>query len=143
LKAAGLVWKPALLDFFAIPDRDLDDKIFVVSDILATIEELSGTQMVSFQGASEWALDALVTDEVVWLPGEAQIRQALEERLLAAGHSRLQLTSNLDGYQCEFQYQGQAQSFQAAEASEVYAVALLFLMQKQLDQFPPGEAGTR
>ncbi len=129
LKSAGLAWQPALLDFFAIPDRDLDDKIFVISDILATIEELQGTKMVSFQGASEWALDALISDEAVWLPSEGQLRQALEEILLSTGHPRLQLTSALGGYQCDFHFQGQVVSFHASDASETYAAALLFLLE--------------
>ena len=31
LKAAGLVWCPVSGDRFAIPDRDLDGEVFVVS----------------------------------------------------------------------------------------------------------------
>ena len=36
LKEAGLVWKPGPGDRFAIPDRDLDDDVFVLSNM--TIE---------------------------------------------------------------------------------------------------------
>ena len=36
LKAAGLVWTPASGDRFHLPDRDLDDTVFVVSEM--TIE---------------------------------------------------------------------------------------------------------
>jgi len=32
LKDAGLQWQPELNDFFAIPDRGIDEKIFVISD---------------------------------------------------------------------------------------------------------------
>ena len=85
LKNAGLEWRPALNDFLAIPDRYMDEKVFVISDMLVTIDVLQGMQMVFFQGASEWALDALVTQETVWLPSETQLRKALEAALLVEG----------------------------------------------------------
>ncbi len=138
LKEAGLAWQPAMLDFFAIPDRDLDDKIFVISDVLVTVDVLQGMQVVSFQGASEWALDALVTNETVWLPSESQLRQAVEEILLARGYSSLQLKSSLGGYQCEFQLLNQGYSFRGADASEAYAAALLDLLQKLPGQSAAG-----
>ncbi|HEX7976622.1 MAG TPA: hypothetical protein VF498_19590, partial [Anaerolineales bacterium] len=93
LKAAGLTWVPALFDFFAIPDRHMDEKAFVISDMLVTVDVLQGLQVVSFQGASEWALDSLVTTDAVWLPSEAQLRQAVESALLAAGRGELRLVS--------------------------------------------------
>ena len=42
-----------------------DERVFVISDIQATIETLQGAQVVSFQGASEWALDSLVLSEAL------------------------------------------------------------------------------
>ena len=65
LKGAGLVWVPQILDFFAIPDRNMDDRVFVISDMLVTVDILQGMQVVSFQGSSEWALDYLVTTNAV------------------------------------------------------------------------------
>jgi hypothetical protein len=138
LKAAGLEWQPALLDFFAIPDREMDDKVFVISDIQVTVEALQGMQMVSFQGVSEWALDSLVADETVWLPSEAQLRQAVEAALLAGGRPELRLSSSLEGYRCAFQYKGRALAFEAASASEAYAAALLYLLQEQARAHPAG-----
>ena len=43
LKQAGLIWQPAVLDCFAINGRDLDDKVFVISDMLVTVEKFSRT----------------------------------------------------------------------------------------------------
>lgn len=128
LKEVGLTWVPALHDFFAIPDRNMDEKVFVISDMLVTVELLQGLQVVSFQGASEWALDSLVTTEAVWIPGEAQLRQALEAALLAEGQPEVRLTCGLVGYRCEISFQGQSLSFEAAGASEVYAAALLHVL---------------
>jgi len=33
LKEAGLIWKPGPGDRFAIPDRDLDEEVFVLSNM--------------------------------------------------------------------------------------------------------------
>jgi hypothetical protein len=128
LKAAGLSWTPAMMDFFAIPDRQMDDRIFVISDMLVTVDLLQGKQVVSFQGASEWALDSLVTTDAVWMPSEAQLRQALEGALLATGRPELRLFSRLNGYRCEFQFLGQPASFEDRDASEAYAAGLLYVL---------------
>jgi hypothetical protein len=131
LKAAGLHWVPAILDFFAIPDRSMDDKVFVISDMLVTVDLLQGLQVVSFQGASEWALDSLVTTDAVWLPSEAQLRQTLESALLEAGLTELRLVAGLNGCRCEFMHHGELHSFEDQDASEAYAAGLLYLLKRQ------------
>ena len=128
LKLAGLEWLPAVNDFFAIPDRDLDERTFVVSDIQATIEMIQGSQVVAFQGASEWALDDLQTSELVWLPREDQLRKALGEILLARGHVWLSLECDQHGCTCTISHPGLSRSYHADNASEAYAAALLDLM---------------
>lgn len=128
LKAAGLPWKPAEFDMFAIPDRYMDDQRFVISNVQVTVERLQGMQVVSFQGASEWALDALVTSETVWLPSETQLRQELEVALLAAGRPELRLSCGLNGCRIDFQWKGETHSFSATDAAEAYAAGLLFLL---------------
>ena len=131
LKKAGLVWEPALHDFFAIPDRELDDSVFVISDVQVTVESIFGAQVVSFQGASEWALDSLLKDEAVWLPSEEQLRDALEVVLLKAGESGVQLFSDLDGCRCMVSVGGERLKFSASQASEAYAKAFLFLLKEE------------
>ncbi|MCZ7671505.1 MAG: hypothetical protein M5U34_32400 [Chloroflexi bacterium] len=45
LKEAGLKWIPDLNDFFAIPYSDLDDRLFVMADMLTAprhVERLAG-----------------------------------------------------------------------------------------------------
>ena len=128
LKEAGLDWQPSLNDFFAIPERDMDEKIFVISDMLVTVDVLQGMQAVSFQGASEWALDSLVTDETVWLPREEQLRQALVAALIETGRPEMRLTGTLRGYRCQISFRDDSLSFEATDASEAYAAALLFLL---------------
>jgi hypothetical protein len=78
LRAAGLAWTPENGDRFVVPDRDLDEVVFVLSDMV--IEEVTlpdGTQVLAFNGTTEWALDALEASEAVWVPSEAQLRERL------------------------------------------------------------------
>jgi hypothetical protein len=124
LKEAGLSWQPALNDFFAIPDREMDDQIFVISEVQVTVEVMQELQVLTFQGASEWALDSLVMSESVWLPSEEQLRQMLEATLLKVGRPEVRLSGGLGGYHCDIQFGGQALSFEAKDASEAYAAAL-------------------
>jgi hypothetical protein len=101
-QAAGLS-RQALMDFFA--SRTPDGRtVFVISDMLVTVDLLR-KQVVSFQGASEWALDSLVTTDAVWMPVEAKLRQAWKA-LYWPPAARLHLFSKLNGYRCEFQFLG-------------------------------------
>jgi hypothetical protein len=84
LRDAGLSWAPAKGDRFIVPDRDLDDEVFVISDMV--IENLrlpKGQQMLAFNGTTEWALDSLEAADAVWLPREDQLRESLGEAFVA------------------------------------------------------------
>ena len=137
LKAAGLAWTPRLHDFFAIPDRSLDDRLFVIGDILVTIERLRGEQLISFDGASEWALDYVLTGEAVWMPSEEQLREMVEERLAIMAQPALCLNTMPDGYRVALSWldadsKVQTLEFEAFGASDAYARALLFILQGRL-----------
>ena len=127
LKRAGLTWNPILYDFFGIPDRDLDEHVFVISDVQATIETIFRQQVVSFQGASEWALDSLIKSEAVWLPREDQLRDILEILLLKTSHPGIKVTIGIDGYRINIVFQDQKIEFSDKDASEAYAKAVLFI----------------
>ena len=91
LARRGLPWRPGSGDRFFVPDRDLDDEVFVVSGISIEVSDLpSGTEM-RFNGTVEWALDSIAQSEVVWLPREEQLRAAL-------GDAFLRLESVTGGY---------------------------------------------
>ena len=82
LARQGLAWHPASGDRFYVPDRDLDDEVFVVSGMSIEVSDLpSGTEM-RFNGTVEWALDSIAQSEVIWLPREEQMRDALGDRFL-------------------------------------------------------------
>ena len=82
LAARGLEWVPASGDRFVVPDRDLDDEVFVVSGMSIEVAELEFGSEMRFHGTVEWALDSIARDEVIWLPREEQLRDLLGERFL-------------------------------------------------------------
>ncbi|NUR09887.1 MAG: pilus assembly protein CpaE [Nocardioidaceae bacterium] len=83
LAAHGLVWTPASGDRFLVPDRDLDEEVFVVAGMAIEVRDVpSGGSEMRFNGTVEWALDSIEQSEVVWLPREEQMRDALGARFL-------------------------------------------------------------
>jgi hypothetical protein len=82
LAALGLQWRPASGDRFFVPDRDLDDEVFVVSGMSVEVSDLPSGAEMRFNGTVEWALDSIAQSEVIWLPREEQMRDALGERFL-------------------------------------------------------------
>jgi hypothetical protein len=78
LRAAGLAWAPRSGDAFMVPDRDLDEHVFVLSDmVVEALHPPDGPSILAFNGTTEWALDSLEADEAVWLPREDQLRTLL------------------------------------------------------------------
>ena len=77
LREAGLSWKPALGDRFAIPDRDLDEEVFVLSNMTIQVHTMPEGRVIGFNGTTEWALDDVEIEETVWLPREDQLRELL------------------------------------------------------------------
>jgi hypothetical protein len=128
LKEAGLRWSPQTNDFFAVPDRGLDKFIFVISDIMTTVEVRKKLSVISFQGTVEWALDYVIISEAVWLPREDQLRKLTVSYLSEQDQPVLRLESTLEGYRCEIRFQDQWHTFEAKQASEAYGASLYYLM---------------
>ncbi len=90
LHEAGVEWTPGPGDRFVMADpavRDgagLDD-VFVVSEMTVDVAELPTGPLIRFNGTTEWALDNVEKDGVIWLPREAQLRE-----LLGAAFRRLE-----------------------------------------------------
>ncbi|MFC3991816.1 pilus assembly protein CpaE [Actinoplanes siamensis] len=121
LKAAGLVWKPRLGDRFAIPDRDLDDELFVLSNMSIQVHERPEGRIIGFNGTVEWALDDVEIDETIWLPREDQLRELL-------GGTFRSLSQDATGCRVRIDLLGEIVDFPAATAEEAYAAALLHLL---------------
>ncbi len=121
LLAAGLVWDPAPGDRFCIPDRDMDDEVFVLSTMTIEVHDLPGRTVIGFNGTTEWALDDVEKDATVWLPREEQLRELLGEafhRLERAG----------DRYRVVVTLWGEVVEFVGDEPDAAYADALLHLL---------------
>ncbi len=122
LRDAGLEWAPQPHDVFAIPDRDLDDRLFVVADLSTEIAEIAGLRTITFNGVVEWSLDWILSEDVVWMPSEAQLRERVGANLVA-------LVRTPDGYRCTVSVGSGTRHFDSAEAADAYAAALLELIE--------------
>jgi hypothetical protein len=121
LKQAGLVWKPGPGDRFAIPDRDLDDEVFVLSDMTIEVHTMPEGRVIGFNGTTEWALDDVELDEALWLPREDQLRELL-------GGTFRALRRPLSGYAVDVELLGESRTFDGETAEQAYAGALLHLL---------------
>lgn len=122
LRDAGLEWRPARYDVFFIPDRGLDDRVFVLSDMTIDIQPLAGGAAITFNGAVEWSLDSILHGEVVWLPTEAQLRSLLGERLVG-------LTRDGGEYVCSVDVGTSVVGYRDQGASNAYGQAVMALLQ--------------
>jgi hypothetical protein len=118
LDQAGLTWSPARGDRFVVPDRDIDDEVFVISDFTVELQDRPSGPVLGFNGTTEWALDSVRIGEVLWLPREDQLRDRLGPRF-----RRLEATSSgwavvVDDGQGETAYEDE-------DVESAYARALL------------------
>ena len=114
LREQGRAWDPTPGDRFVIPGRDIDD-VFVVADMTIEVEDLSTGRLVRFNGTTEWALDSIPADEVLWLPWEHQLRDLLGDRFDSLSREeRSYAVALTDGTR-----------FVDADAETAYALALL------------------
>jgi hypothetical protein len=78
LRAAGVRWTPTPGDAFVVPGLHLDDRVFVLSDMVVELKDVpGGSRVLAFNGTTEWALDSLEVDRAVWVPREDQLRGLL------------------------------------------------------------------
>ncbi len=118
LRRGGLSWSPVRGDRFVVPDRDMDDEVFVVSDLTVEVREVPSGVVLGFNGTTEWALDSLKTDQVLWLPREDQLRELLGPRF-----RRLEATG--DGWRVVVREGLEERAFEDSDAESAYALAAL------------------
>ncbi len=121
LVAAGLVWDPQPGDRFCIPDKDMDDEVFVLSTMTIEVHDLPGRTVIGFNGTTEWALDDVEKDATIWLPREDQLRE-----LLGDAFHRLERAG--DRYRVVVTLWGEVVEFVGSEPDTAYAEALLHLL---------------
>jgi hypothetical protein len=121
LANAGVTWSPGNGDRFMAPDRDLDDVLFVVSDMVAEVDDSPAGRLLKFNGTTEWALDSIQAEEVLWLPREDQLRDML-------GHRFVALTATPDGFVVMVDHDGRERRYEDADAECAYARAVLSVL---------------
>jgi hypothetical protein len=125
LRDAGLAWTPAKGDRFMVPDRDMDELEFVVSDmVIETRWAESDQQVLAFNGTTEWALDMLAASEALWLPREGQLREVLGEAFVGLQY----LPGETPGYAVSVLVGDTEERFVDIEVESAYARAVLALL---------------
>jgi hypothetical protein len=120
LRDTGLKWRPAPGDRFVVVDRDMDDDVFVISDMVVEVHEHPTGPILRFNGTTEWALDSIDASNVVWMPSEAQLRE-----LLGAHFARLEAVPG--GFVAEIDTDSGTERHVDVDAERAYARALLAL----------------
>lgn len=78
LRSAGLPWEPRDGDRFVIDNEQLREEVFMLSSmVIEQGRSRTGGRVLRFNGTTEWALDSVEEDEVLWIPREDQLREAL------------------------------------------------------------------
>jgi hypothetical protein len=121
LRDAGLRWFPARGDRFVIPGKDMDDDVFVLSDMTVEVRNYAGGTIIGFNGTTEWALDHVQQRDAVWLPAEHQLRDKL-----AGTFRRLQRDG--DTYEVVTEVAGHEERARHRDPEEAYGLALLQLI---------------
>jgi hypothetical protein len=121
LRDAGLRWRPARGDRFVLPDRDMDDDVFVLSDLSVELHEISDGTLLGFNGTVEWALDSVDLTDALWLPSEEQLRAGLGGTFqsLERVDERFSVATRIGGHEIRVQH---------AIVAEAYGLALLHLI---------------
>ena len=127
LKRAGLEWRPAERDFFMMPEHNLDEQIFVVSALPALVQNFHSEMSITFHGSIEWALDYVLLSEAVWLPAETQMRALLADAIGVDAPLRLDRTAA--GYRLQIASGADMLEFDAGDAEDAYALALLHVLE--------------
>lgn len=77
LADSGMAWAPAPGDRFVITVPDMETTVFHLADMVADLHHFVDGAVVGFNGTTEWALDSVDLDQVLWIPREDQLRDAL------------------------------------------------------------------
>ncbi len=121
LRATGLRWTPRPGDRFVLPNRGMDDDVFVLSDMTVEVHEFPNGKVIGFNGVTEWALDSVDQQEAVWLPAEHQLRD-----LLGGLFRRLEATGT--GFAVTLALPGGDATIEAGTAADAYGQALLVVL---------------
>ncbi|HMR50069.1 MAG TPA: pilus assembly protein CpaE [Arachnia sp.] len=113
-----VVWQPAPGDRFIIPNKEMDDELFHIADMTIEVHTHGSARVVKFNGTTEWALDSIPADAVLWLPREDQLRDLLADRFVA-------LERQDEEWVVTYRKTGGNRRARSADAEDAYALAVL------------------
>ncbi len=120
LHASGLPWSPTAGDRFTMVDPAFVEDVFTLADMTVETQGGPGSQVLGFNGTTEWALDSVDIGDALWLPREDQLREHLGEFF-----RRLERRPAGD-YAVVLALPGRAQeSIPADDPADAYALAVL------------------
>ena len=124
LRTAGLTWTPRAGDRFVLPVAGMEQEVFVISDLTVDVHHFKTGDVIGFNGTTEWALDSVEQDKVVWLPREDQLRDLLGETFV--------MLEQLDGgYAVSvLRVDGSVERHADIEAERAYARAVLAALEE-------------
>jgi hypothetical protein len=118
LRDAGLEWNPSIGDEFVMPDHDID-RTFMIAEMVVEVRHVPAGRIIALNGTPEWAMDAILFDEAVWMPREDQLRALLGDRFVG-------LVRDLEGMRVDLVHaDGSTSSHVASTAIDATAKALL------------------
>jgi len=129
LRDSGLVWHPRAQDNFLIDQVEVDADVFTLSDMTVEAHEFDTGTVLGFNGTTEWALDSVDLGDALWLPREDQLRELL-------GRAFTSLTRENEVYIVSATVEGEERRFQAPDAANAYARALLPILDALRDLDP-------
>ncbi len=121
LRELGLPWNPLPGDRFVVPDRGMDEEVFVVSNMVIEVHDAPTGQVIGFNGTTEWALDSLEQRQVVWMPRESQLRELLADRFV-----RLEAVTG--GFAVVYALEGEQREVDG-DAESAYARAVIRMLE--------------
>jgi hypothetical protein len=114
----AIEWRPSPGDRFVIPNKEMDDEVFHIAEMTIEVHTHHGAETVKFNGTTEWALDSLPKELVLWLPREDQLREQLGERFVA-------LERQADAWVVTYRADDGNRRTSATDVEDAYALAVL------------------
>ena len=118
LRDAGLSWTPQRGDRFVVADREMDDEVFVLSDMTIEVHRYPGGPVIGFNGTTEWALDSVDQQDALWMPLEHQLRELL-------GEAFVRLEKYDGAHRVVFSLAGVEKTVVAPSVADAYGLAVL------------------
>ncbi len=131
LRGVGVPWQPQAGDRFTIDEPQLVGQVFWISDLTIEVHRYQNDTILGFNGTTEWALDAVPLDIALWLPREDQLREMLGTSLVA-------LSRQGEEWVATVRDEAGLREFQAADAEDAYAAAVLSVGVQRRPSEPAG-----